>query len=246
MVPNITSDPVLMPIAQEWLSRKHELSEWAWNHLVNRTDIWGQYTGKPNSRWKALTMPRKEKRGEDQLTIEHLEKHFGSLKRHHLLGLHAQSFEGTCRWFAIDLDLHDETTNDAEDIAAQNFLAATAWWDRLQLRGLDPLLYDSNGKGGFHLVALLSQAYPIAQVYQFAQEVIADWQNWNLHTIPETFPKSGEMTEKGNGNWLRLPGLHHTHNHFSRVWSGDDWLDEPWLTGNEAITQMLNTVPGRF
>lgn len=246
MVPAITKDPILMAIALEWHNRKHELAQWVWDHLVNRTDIWGQYTGKPKSKWKALTMPRREKRGETLLTQEHVEKHFGTLKRNQLMGVHAQSADGMCRWFAIDLDLHDAEGFEAQDIAARNMAAATAWWEIMQMKGLDPLLYDSNGRGGYHIFVVLAEPTEMAKVYQFAQSIISDWSARNLEMIPETFPKSAELTEKGNGNWLRLPGLHHTHNHFTRVWSGDEWLEEPWLEGNEAINQILNTVPGRL
>ena len=41
-----------------------------------------------------------------------------------------------------------------------------------------------------------------------------------------------------------MPGLHHSNEHYGRVWSGDDWLDNPWLEGHAAIDAIINCVPG--
>lgn len=245
MVPYFVKDPMLMAIAEEWQSRKHDLSQWVWQHLVNRTDIWGQYTGKPKSKYSALTMPRREKRGIDNLTEEHVTKHFASAKRSHLIGVHAQSKDSMSRWVAIDVDLHDSEACNAKQTAKNNLAVAQYWWELLQAGGHDPLLFDSNGRGGYHIWIIFAEPQPMADVYAFIQSVIADWSDRNLEQLPETFPKSAQLTEKGNGNWLRLPGLHHTHNHFTKVWSGDEWLDTPWLEGNEAINQILSTMPSR-
>lgn len=40
------------------------------------------------------------------------------------------------------------------------------------------------------------------------------------------------------GVWYRLPGLHHTLEHYSRIWSGEDYLDDPWLEGDAAIDRI--------
>jgi hypothetical protein len=43
------------------------------------------------------------------------------------------------------------------------------------------------------------------------------------------------MVAKGRcGNWLRVPGRHHTREHWSRVWSGTAWLE-----GTKAVECIL-------
>lgn len=234
-------------IGEEWRARSHELADWAWERLVNRKDVWGQYTSpKKNSKksYSALTLPQKKMRGKDMVSVDKLNRHFGSLKRHHLIGLHSQSIDYTCKWCAIDIDLHECDDRLREDVARRNYAAATGWWEALQMRGYDPLLFDSNGQGGFHLMILFAEAAPLADVYEFSQELVADWEQRNLDFAPETFPKSNKVEEGKLGAWLRLPGMHHTHDHFTKVWSGDEWLENPWLSGDAAIDSILATNPG--
>lgn len=108
--------------------------------------------------------------------------------------------------------------------------------------GYDPLLFDSNGVGGFHLWVLFDKPCPTATVFDFAQWLVSDWQTLNLEKLPETFPKA--VKDDSIGSWFRLPGLHHTRDHYSAVWAGDDGMDEPWLNGHAAIDAMLACVPG--
>lgn len=230
-------------IGQEWKKRSRELANWAFERLVNRKDVWGQYTGKTGAN-KALTLPQKSMRGKDMVTLDKLTRHFGSMKRNHRIGLHSQSVEESCLWFAIDIDLHDPEAFDAEDAQRRNFAAASGWWEALQAKGYDPLLFDSNGEGGYHLWVLFAEPAPMKSVHAFAQAITADWETRNLDVAPETFPKSERLKDDKLGAWLRLPGMHHTRDHFTRVWSGDEWLEEPWLEGNEAIDQILRTIPG--
>lgn len=235
-------------IGEEWRARAHELADWAWQHLVNRKDVWGQYTStkKKDAKkgYSALTLPQKKLRGKDMVSIDKLTRHFSSLKRHHLIGLHSQSVDHTCKWFAIDIDLHDCDDRLRDDVARRNYAAATGWWEALQLKGYDPLLLDSNGRGGYHLMVFFSEPAPIDAVYQFAQDLVSDWEQRNLDYTPETFPKSDTVEEGKLGAWLRLPGLHHTHDHFTKVWCGEEWLDDPWLAGDAAITTILSNTPG--
>ena len=237
-------------IGEEWRLRAHEMADWAWDRLVNRKDVWGQYTTpsraakKSGKSYSALTLPQKKLRGKDMVSLEKLERHFGSLKRHHLVGLHCRSAEHTCKWFAVDIDLHDCDDRIREDVARRNYAAATGWWEVLQARGYDPLLLDSNGRGGFHLVVLFAEAAPLVDVFGFVEELVSDWEQRNLDAAPETFPKSARIEEEKLGAWLRLPGMHHTHDHFTKVWCGDEWLDDPWLSGDAAIDAFLATNPG--
>ena len=214
--------------------------------LVNRRDVWGQYTGfrQRQRGHKALTLPQKDKRGQDMVTSDKLARHFGSFRRDHLIGLHATSEDETSRWLAIDIDLHDSEADNADEAARRNFAAATGWWEKLQKMGYDALLFDSNGAGGYHVWVLFEEPAPTAHVHAFGQSLISDWEARNLDARPETFPKSARLGGDKMGAWLRLPGLHHTRDHVSRVWSGESWLDEPWQDGTVAIDTMLQCTPG--
>ena len=178
------------------------------------------------------------------VTVEKLARHFGSLRRDHLIGLHAASPDEQCLWLAVDIDLHDADAEDAADVERRNFAAAVGWWEVLQGKGYDPLLFDSNGAGGYHLWVLLERPAPMSHVHAFAQDLIADWPARNLDAKPETFPKSAKLGGDKMGAWLRLPGVHHSRDHITRVWSGDAWLDDPWEEGSAAIDAILRATPG--
>jgi hypothetical protein len=103
-------------IGEEWKERSRELADWAMEGLVNRRDVWGQYAllspeqARESGRtYKAMTLPVPEMRGEDRVTLDKLARHFASRRLHRpqLIGLHAESQEGTSRWLGIDIDNHD-------------------------------------------------------------------------------------------------------------------------------------------
>lgn len=238
-------------IGEEWAERASELADWAMEKLVNRKDVWGQYSvltpaerRREGRSYKAMTLPMKDMRGEDMVTIDKLTRHFVS--RHHrkpqIIGLHAKSKEQTSRWFAIDIDLHDCTKANAEDHARRNLNGAIKWWRELQQKGYDPLLFNSNDRGGYHIWCLLEEPAPTVDVYAMVKGIAETWQANNFEEEPETFPKKVKL--ESLGSWFRLPGLHHTHYHYSSLWSGDEWLDDPWLTGHNCIDVMLEARGG--
>jgi hypothetical protein len=238
-------------VAEEWKERSRELAEWAMEKLVNRKDVWGQYASltpgeqkKLGRTYKAMTLPVASKRGPDMVTLDKLTRHFASAhhQRPQIIGLHAKSKENTSRWLGIDIDMHDDTKADAEEHARRNLVGAINWWRQLQGMGYDPLLFDSNNNGGYHLWVLFDEPAPTEHVFAFAWSLVSTWRENNLSEEPETFPK--KLQKDKLGAWFRLPGLHHTRNHYARVWSGDEWLDDPWLAGHAAIDAMLQCVGG--
>lgn len=238
-------------IGEEWRLRATELADWAMSRLVNRKDVWGQYSVlTPTERrqgdrtYKAMTLPARDQRGQDRVTLNKLTRHFSS-RRHRkpqLIGLHAKSTDTTSRWFGIDVDCHDTGAVGAEDLARRNLNAVVSWYRVLQNQGFDPLLFDSNGAGGYHLWVLFAEPAPTADVFAFAQTLVGDWQAQQLERLPETFPKA--VKADSLGSWFRLPGLHHTRDHYSSIWAGDEGFDDPWLTGHAAIDTILAAVPG--
>lgn len=238
-------------IGLEWKERASELAEWAMKNMVNRKDVWGQYSVltpseriKQGRSYKAMTLPRKDMRGDDMVTIDKLTRHFAS--RHHhkpqIIGLHAKSKDTTSLWLGIDIDCHDTNSVASEDHSRRNLNGALKWWKDFQKMGYDPLLIDSSGGGGYHLWVLFKESAPTEDVYGLAKSIVVTWESNNLDEEPEIFPK--KIKQDSLGSWFRLPGLHHTHEHYGRVWSGDDWLDDPWLEGHAAIDAIVNCVPG--
>lgn len=238
-------------VGEEWKSRAGELAQWAFDNLLNRKDVWGQYSvlspseqRRENRSYKAMTLPQKDRRGEDMVTLDKLTRHFSSrhFRKPQIIGLHAKSKQGSSRWLGIDIDCHDSNSTAAEDHARRNLVTAIKWWRELQEQGYDPILFDSNGSGGYHLWILFSEPAPTTDVFAFAKSIVDQWERDNLDEEPETFPK--RYREESLGSWFRLPGLHHTNEHYSTVWSGDEWLADPWLSGHAAIDIMLQTLPG--
>jgi hypothetical protein len=146
----------LLWIAEEWKRSADDLADWAMERLVNRRDVWSQYTLKAGE-IRVVMLPIKERRrlGTDMVTHEKLKRHFTGRSPAHLIGLHSISDHSTCKWFAIDIDLHDEKVLNADEIATANLAAALEWSARLQEAGFDPMLMDSNGAGGYHVWVLL-------------------------------------------------------------------------------------------
>jgi hypothetical protein len=136
------------------------LARWAWDHLVNRRDVWGAYWPLElrADRGNSWTAPARTKRGQVFLTLGTLELHFAGRDVSHVVGLHSTSPANTSRWGGVDVDAHEGGRADPR----ANQAAALAWYARLRGLGFAPLLTDSNGAGGFHLLALFAEPVPRA------------------------------------------------------------------------------------
>jgi P4 family phage/plasmid primase-like protien len=235
--------------AEAWSARAGELADWAWERLVNRTDAWGGYnaladrdkdiTLPDGTKYKlgaTCTRPSRRRRGQIVLTREILAQHFQATEPTAVVGLHTTSPDNTSKWGTVETDWHGPESTGPE----VNWLATRTWYDRLCALGFHPLLTDSNGAGGFHLDVLLAEATPTPRVYYFLHDLVKDHAALGLPNRPEVFPKQPRLQPREDGrgkygNWVRLPGRHHTREHWSRVWSGSDWLE-----GNDAIDFMLS------
>jgi hypothetical protein len=202
--------------------------------LINRPDVWGGYNaladrGKPYTRkdgstgtvTAVATRPAPGNRGKVLLSVERLARHFCRRSIAEIIGLHSTSPANMCKWTALDLDTHGAVTTPA----GVNLKAALAWHARLQQLGFTPLLVDSNGLGGFHLWAILSSPIPTDLAWAFARWLVQDFATYGRTAPPETFPKQPCVAPDGYGNWIRLPGRHHTIDHVGKVWDGVRWLD---------------------
>jgi hypothetical protein len=228
-------------VGEEWARYSDQLAEWAMDRLVNRRDVWSQYTVK-NGEVGVVMLPIKERRkaGTDMVTLNKLRRHFAGRAVSHLIGLHSISDHATAKWFAIDIDMHDENVINADEIARANWVAAQEWCRRLRADGFDPILMDSNGVGGYHIWVLLDKEYPLADVFDHADALRGDWETFGLPRKPEIFPPKRAVKDDDLPYGLRLPGRHHTRKHYTRVWNFDPVGENEWLEGGEAIEAMLN------
>jgi hypothetical protein len=223
-------------VEPEWQARAVVLADWTLARLTNRTDCWGgyrplaergrEYTRSDGSKSNLSNSTTRK----GKLTRGLLIRHYRGATPEHVLGLHSTSPDNTCLTGALDIDRHDNSPIAAEVTEA----AALAWFHKLQTLGFCPLLTDSNGRGGFHLRALFCEPVPSAKVYAFLRWLVADHASYGLTAPPETFPKQPRLAEGRFGNWLRLPGRHHTREHWARVWDGSSWLD-----GAAAVEHLL-------
>lgn len=230
--------------AAAWRASAKDLAAWFRAHVVVRTDVWGGYI-RPDRRpvktradgttylMKSYTAPAKDRRGAVALGLGHLANHFAGWCPGMVIGLHTTAPDLTSRSGVIEVDKHGDD-GDAD----LNWRAAEHWYRLLTLLGFNVWLSDSNGQGGYHVRIVLDRPVPTDRLYRLLRFVVADHGDLGLETAPETFPKQPALTGLGYGNWLRLPGRHHTLNHWTRFWSGSRWL-----AGAEAVNVILSSRP---
>lgn len=228
-------------IAGEWRERARELANWVMANLVNRTDVWGRYVRRRGAEETGvITAPFRDERGKVFLDADSLQKHFRRNTPGGQLGLHSAARDLTSRWLAIDIDLHDPD-DDLSSSFGGNLGAAQYWRNKLIEEGFDPLLMDSNGIGGFHLMVVFAEPMSTENVHFFGKKLVSDFELRGLARAPEVFP--GEPTWDRYGDWLRLPGRHHTRAHYTRVWNDEPFAESLWLEGHDAIDRILATRP---
>jgi hypothetical protein len=238
-----SDQPAPSTIAAAWAARAPELAAWTLGRMANQTLAWGSYRAqeevgkeyiRPDGARGILgpqtTRPMPSQRGKELLTPAVLIRHYLGRRREHIVGLHSTSPQNTSLWGAADIDWHGPTSTAPEI----NTATALGWFGRLRDLGMMPLLTDSNSAGGFHLEELFSRPVPTPVVYSFLKWLVSNHAAYGMAAPPEILPKQPEIRPGGLGNWLRLPGRHHTRNHWSRVWDGSRWLG-----GAEAVAYIL-------
>ena len=206
-----------------WNRYADQLSQWAMERMVVRSDAYLGYYRKANG-------DRDAAKRDGLVTPAVLRSHFTALDVGNLIGLYTTNLENECRWLAIDLDRHKE---HSDEVAKRNTEFVKQIFDALTGLGFHPLLIDTNGRGGFHIFMFFDQPLPAKLVRSFGRWLVKDWEASQLASEPEVFPKQDSI--KGEyGNGVRLPGLHHTFRHYSRVWDG-----KVWASGEKAIELIL-------
>jgi len=208
----------------QWMALVAALAQWA-SSLVVRKNAYGKYIP-PGRRTdpKKIAFTVKAEPTEDVLKA-----HFSGGA---IVGLFVLDDSGFCRLFVVDIDRHDEAGSPEA-----NEKAAIAFFDRAVSMGFSAFLEDSNGRGGYKLWLIFKQPVPACWVRRFAHWLIRDWEDLGLEREPEIFPKQDELGPGKLGNFIRLPGKHHTLDHKSRIWG-----DGQWLKGEPAARQILATI----
>ena len=214
-------------IGVEFRRQRESLAKWALRHLVNRQDayIWYLPLDRRSDCQKARTVKKTP-------TKHVLRRRFGGASPGDVIGLHSTSPDNACRWVALDLDCHE----DNPELAYRNNLFAVAVANLLLQLRLQPLVLDSDGRGGFHILVLFSEPFDSVLAYRFGKWLIRGWKSFGINE-PETFPKQPKLGEGLlYGCALRVLGRHHTRPHWTRVITPDG----PTV-GEEACEVVLAT-----
>ncbi len=208
-------------VVGDWRAAARNLSLWAFPRLVNRVDAYGGHR-EDGGRFTS----------HEKLRPGRLDTHFGGGRR---VGLHAISKQNTSKWVLIDIDAHGD--GDTTATVAENFAAALEICRRAIALGLNPLLSDSNGRGGYHVRVIFSRPIPAADAYHFGRWLARGYSP-NESGGVEVFPNRPDRnTGKGfGGGWVRLYGRHHKRDHWTRAW---DWRQKQWLDGAAAVAILL-------
>lgn len=229
--------PAVRDLATEangWVQHAEALALFADAQLVNRRDVWGAYIA-PERRvigeQYTYTAPGKKWRGTTKLDAWRLAQHFRGASQGHVKGLHSTADDDTSRWGGCDFDAHD-APQAAYLVALRD--AAVSIVERLAEYGAAPVLEDSNGVGGWHVWVYFDAPVPTADVYTWL-DALAERARLAFGVAIETYPKQASA-RGGFGNWLRLPGRHHSKAHWSRVARPG----ESWASGADAARVLLS------
>lgn len=237
--------------SRSWAPRAGPLADHALEYLVNRRDVWGQYL-EPERRYrnqhgemvKQFTAPAKRSRGNVTLQRRDVERHFrGDI----VLGLHTTSTADTSRWLGFDFDNHG---GGAESFR-QNLQLVARVVKTLSALNIVALVEDAGGNGSFHAWALFDAPARTLDVFTMGQTVLTEARRGataEIADLPvELYPKQAQLGGQ-YGNWLRLPGRHHTRDHWSRIRVDHRWYcgaaaADAWLAGPRNAVSLIPQAP---
>ncbi len=227
----------LRKIAEQWQNRAVELTAWTTEHLLNRTD-----------RWESYLPLRKRKKGVESITIEGqltqkiVARHYAATRPGQLIAVCGDNgqIEPATRWLCI----HICSLGKNDPVRpGQNFQAMLEWYEKLKDLGFDPILEDTDGSGSYRLLVLFDTSIPTSQSTEFGTQLVAGYADQNLLNPPRLIPLPTDADTHRTLNYIRLPGRHHTIEHYSTIWNGSMWLE-----ADNAINALLQVQksPAKF
>jgi len=192
------------PVPVAWISRSEELATATMENMAVKTDRFGQYKPNGGAFWNVK-----------ELTKDVLLRHYQGKTT---IGLGTTSPEDECLWIVWDLDNPDGKLSP--DV---NLSVALRIRGYLRELGFNPLIEDSDGRGGIHLWIRLKDRAAALKCFAFAKEIATER---DLSKGIEFFPKQASVqdTQAKCGNYLRLPGRHHKWDHWSIFYGKSGWL----------------------
>jgi hypothetical protein len=210
--PEESSPPRTFPA---WDRQAERLADFAWRHLVNRTDASGAYYRKGDG-FCLYTRKR-------VLTFDEIVEHFRARDEKGVRGLHSTAPDNSCRWAAWDFDSHDDNN------PADNLPGVLSLSDELGGIGFHPLTSESDGKGGFHVRIVFDRPVDASLLHPFAKALAG------RHNVPggrcDVFPRQAHVG--AFGNWLRLYGRHYKRDFWTTFYDGRKFV------GCDGATEFL-------
>jgi hypothetical protein len=220
-------------VSNPWHDKAPELAKWALARYFVRFDRYGGYYyydggTKPRNKPPKSTEP-------NCVNLRLLERHFRAHRTEDVIGAHTLNLDDVGLYCAADIDAHPGVKVDP--VANEKF--ALSIDADLRRFGFRPLTYESNGKGGFHVVVFFSERVKGIALFRFGKWIARNFSVYGFEKVPETFPKQAKVSSsgKGFGGWLRVIGRHHSYDRdfWPRVWDGTAWLE-----GELALSHVLS------
>jgi hypothetical protein len=206
--------------AAAWSKYAEALADWTFARIVVRQDVHGRH--RPDgTRYTERATP---------LDRELLVRHY---KGNLIIGVHDLSVDNRCKRVLADIDAHDDDNKADLDL---NWRTALRIAKLMQDVGLHPLIFDSNGKGGYWISAFFKKPISAAAAYQLGVGIKSYLAAEGMAKI-EWFPKQPKLSiDCPYGNWTRLPGRHHKRDHWTRIY---DPAQGRWIDGEAAVRRLL-------
>jgi hypothetical protein len=198
---------------EAWCLASARLANWALTNVIARTDSYGSYWCKPTPDGNRFEVQANH----CQLTRDRLIRHFsGDLPQDRVAAYTVAPDDESCKGTIVDIDAHDPE-DDPDAIWAYAKVVAR----RVMSRGVEVLVFASDGAGGYHIWCFHPRPIPCAEAYLFGVWLVHDWRQHELRKQPETLPKSPALTGKRFGQPIRLPGQHpKREGYWTTVWDG--------------------------
>jgi P4 family phage/plasmid primase-like protien len=209
--------PAVDADGQAWIDNAEAIADHQMTWHAVRRDVFGIYTEDrgPETAHAALTR----------------DVCLANARGERVIWFHSISTDGKCKTAALDIDAHDDGADRDKNLRCA-LRAAELFRDL----GLDALIFDSNGKGGYHVRVYFKKPILAEVAYWLCQRVIAILKGEGFGTV-EGFPKQPAVTLAcPYGNGIRGPGKHHRRNHWARAY---DFKEERFVGGRETVAIVL-------